>query len=251
MREQAKSSTQGSQRRSTRRTLSETRGQGLTQRAEAKVAGWAYLLYIVVAMSSMMLFARASAGRDVAEKLSTLNRMMGLARFTVLIDLLGPVCALVLAVTLYRLVKAVDPTFALLAMVFRVGEGLLAAFPILDKLELMQLARAPAAGVGRTVNDLWLGSELLHRPDNGFGEFCFVVGGFLFASLFLRGRLIPQWLAWIGVITIGVQAIFVPLQIASMVPGSMVNWLWFPILLYEVPLGVWLIVKGTGSRSGG
>lgn len=23
-----------------------------------------------------------------------------------------------------------------------------------------------------------------------------------------------------------------------------VNWLWFPILLYEVPLGLWLIVKG-------
>jgi hypothetical protein len=58
----------------------------------------------------------------------------------------------------------------------------------------------------------------------------------LFAYLFLRGRLIPRWLAWIGVITIGVQLICVPLQIATVVPGSIVNWLWFPILLYEVPL---------------
>jgi hypothetical protein len=144
-------------------------------------------------------------------------------------------------------VKAVGPTLALLAMLFRLGEGLLGSLPLLGKLELMQLATTRAVGAANGFGDLSLGNEILHRPGNGLSEFCFVVGGFLFAYLFLRGRLIPRWLAWIGVVTIGAQLICIPLHIATMVPGSIVNWLWFPILLYEVPLGIWLIVKGTES----
>ncbi len=197
-------------------------------------------------MSSGVLFGKATAGADTSQTLSTLARMIWTARATVLLDLLQPVCALVLAVTLYRLVRAVNPTLALLAMLFRLGEGLLAALPILGKLELIQLATAPVAGP-RSAFDLALGNELLHRPDEGLSQFCFVVGGFLFACLFLRGRLIPRWLAWTGVVTIGAQLICVPLHIATMIPGSIVNWMWFPILLYEVPLGIWLIAKGTTS----
>jgi hypothetical protein len=70
----------------------------------------------------------------------------------------------------------------------------------------------------------------------------------MFACLFLRGRLIPRWLAWTGVVTIGVQLICVPLHIAMIVPGSVVNLLWMPILLYEIPLGVCLIARGTKTR---
>ena len=51
-------------------------------------------------------------------------------------------------------------------------------------------------------NALAFGNELLNRPDDGFSQLCFVLGGFLFAVLFLQGRLTPRWLAWIGVTTI-------------------------------------------------
>ena len=220
----------------------------MTIRTEGKIAGVAYLSYIIFAMSSAVLSGRTTAGTDVLETLSTVNRMIGTARFTVLLDLLQIVCALVLAVTLYQLVKVVDPTVALLAMLFRLGEGLLGFFPLLDKLELMQLATTPAIGVASAPSDPALIREILHRPNNGFSEFCFVVGGFLFAYLFLRGRFLPRWLAWVGVITIGVQLICVPLSIATIVPRSIVNELWFPILLYEVPLGIWLIARGVEGR---
>jgi len=212
------------------------------------MAGYAYLCYIVFAMSSSILFAKATAGDDVLQTLSTLARMIGTARVTVLMDLLQPVCALVLAVTLYQLVKQVNPTLALLAMLFRLGEGLLGFLPLLNKLQLMRLATTAAGGSANAAGYLQLANDLLHRPDAVFSEFCFVVGGFLFAYLFLRGRLIPRWLAWIGVITIGAQLICVPLHIAGIIPGLIVNFVWFPILLYEVPLGIWLIVKGVKTR---
>ena len=216
----------------------------MTNRTDGKIAGGTYLAYIVFAMSSAVLSGRTTAGSDAAQKLATLSHMIGIARVTVLLDVLQIVCAVVLAATLYRLVKAVNPTIALLAMLFRLGEGLLGFFPLLDKLELMQVATAPVTG---ELTSPAVIHQILNRPDNGFGEFCFVVGGFLFACLFLRGGLVPRWLAWVGVITIGAQLIAVPLHIATMIPGRIVNWLWFPILLYEVPLGIWLIAKGTVS----
>ncbi len=217
----------------------------MTARWEPKAAGAAYLGYIVFTMSSSILYGRATAGNNVSETLVTLGHMAATARITVLLDLLQIVCALVLAATLFQLVRAVSPTLALLAMVFRVGEGLLGALPLLSKLEVIQMAATTTVG---KVGSLAIADELLNRPDVGFSEFCFVVGGFIFACLFLRGRLIPTWLAWIGVVTIGVQMICVPLHIAGMVPGSVVEQLWLPILLYEIPLGFWLLVKGVERR---
>ena len=218
----------------------------MTQRTEARYAGIAYLSYIVFAMSSTILSAMTTAGEDTAQKLSTLARMMLAARVTVLLDLLQMVCALVLAVTLYRLSKHVDPAIALLALAFRVGEGL-SSLPLLGKLELMRLATTHAAGTADPSSYLAGANEIFKRPDEVFGEFFFVVGGLLFAWLFLTGKLIPRWLAWTGVITIGIQTVCVPLHIASILPGSIVNWLWFPILFYEIPLGFWLLLKGVNQ----
>lgn len=175
------------------------------------------------------------------QRLSGLSQMIFQVRVTVLLDLLQVVCALVLAVTLYRLTKVVDPTLALLAMMFRVGEGLIGSSSIVGKLEIMRLAMnssMDAAGIQL------FGNYIFNRPDELFSEFCFVVGGLIFAYLFLRGRLIPTLLAWIGVIAIGIQTVCVPLHTAGFIGRSTVDMLWLLILAYEIPLGFWLIIKG-------
>ena len=216
----------------------------MTQRAEGRLAGYAYLAYIVFAMSAAMLSSKTTAGVDTSHMLSTLHSTIALAQVTVLFDLLQIVCAIVLAVTLYRLTRTVDVTLALLAMAFRFGEGLAGFLPLLGKLELMKLATASNPLCASSGKCLAIAGEIFNRPDDLFGQFCFVVGGFLFAYLFLAGRLIPRWMAWTGVITIGLQLVCVPLYVATLLPGKVVNWLWFPILLYEVPLGIWLIRRG-------
>ncbi len=216
----------------------------MTQRAEGKLAGYAYLAYIVFAMSAAVLSGKTTAGADISHMLSTLRSHMALAQVTVLLDLLQIVCAVVLAVTLYRLSRTVDTTLALLAMAFRFGEGVAGFMPLLGKLELMKLATASNPLCANSAGCLAIAGEIFNRPDDRFGQFCFVVGGFLFAYLLLVGRLIPRWMAWTGVITIGLQLVCVPLYVATLLPGRVVNWLWFPILLYEVPLGIWLIRRG-------
>lgn len=221
----------------------------MTLRAEGKLAGYAYLAYIVFAMSAAILSNKTTAGADTSQMLSTLRNTIAIAQVTVLLDLLQIVCAIVLAVTLYRLSRTVDATLALLAMAFRLGEGLAGFLPLLGKLQLMKLATASDPLCASSPGCLAIAGEIYKRPDDLFGQFCFVVGGFLFAYLLLKGRLIPRWMAWTGVITIGLQLVCVPLYVATILPGRVVNWLWFPILLYEVPLGIWLIWRGVGATA--
>lgn len=153
----------------------------MTQRAEAKLAGYAYLVYVVFAMSAAVLSGKTTAGADTSHMLATLRSTIATAQVTVLLDLLQIVCAVVLAVTLYRLSRTVDATLALLAMAFRFGEGLAGFVPLLGKLELMKLATASNPSCASNAVCLVIASEVYNRPDDLFGQFCFVVGGFLFA----------------------------------------------------------------------
>ncbi len=45
----------------------------MTQRAEGKLAGYAYLAYIVFAMSAAILSGKTTAGADTSHMLSTLR----------------------------------------------------------------------------------------------------------------------------------------------------------------------------------
>jgi len=87
----------------------------------------------------------------------------------------------------------------------------------------------------------------------GHGEIYFAVGSTIFSWLLLRGRLIPDALAWLGVIASLLLVMLLPLQIAGFFGGprnwsSPVTWaVWLPMLVFELTLGVWLITKGVAS----
>lgn len=214
----------------------------MTLRNDARLAGVLYISYIGLNISSAILLGRAAGGADIAQRLAHIQQMTAEVRVTLLLDLLQILCAVGLAATLYRLTSGVDQTVAMIAMLFRAGEGLLGTSYIGGQVELLRLA---AAAPDHAASAALFGNYIFNRPDMEFTEFCFVVGGFLFAYLFLRGRLIPSSLAWIGVISIGAQALCVPLQIAGFLQEPVVDWIWLLIMFYEIPLGLWLIARGT------
>lgn len=125
---------------------------------------------------------------------------------------LTALCALVLGVTLYSLTRDVDRDIALLALGCRIVEA------------------AP-----------------------GEGTFFFAVGSTLFAWLLLRGRLVPLPLGWLGfVASLLLVAVLTVQQTGAL--GGPANWsstatwvAWLPMLVYEVALGLWLIVRGVAA----
>jgi hypothetical protein len=55
--------------------------------------------------------------------------------------------------------------------------------------------------------------------------------------------MIPAALARIGVVASVILVVGLPLQLAGMLGGAMAQLMWMPMLAFEVPGGVWLMVK--------
>jgi hypothetical protein len=81
----------------------------------------------------------------------------------------------------------------------------------------------------------------------GISAAFFAVGSTLFSWLLLRGRMIPVPMAWLGVVASVLLVVGLPLQFFGLIKGP-VGWLmWMPMLAFEVPLGVWLLIKGVAT----
>ena len=72
----------------------------------------------------------------------------------------------------------------------------------------------------------------------------FAVGSTMFSYLMLRGRMIPAALAWLGVAASVLLVVCLPLQAGGFLSGSFTSIMWIPMAAFEVPLGLWLLVKG-------
>ena len=87
----------------------------------------------------------------------------------------------------------------------------------------------------------------------GEGAIYFAVGSLLFSWLLLRGQMIPIALARLGVVGSGLLVVIIPLQRTVLAGGgpnwaSMMTWfMWLPMLVFELTLAVWFIVKGVAA----
>jgi NADH:ubiquinone oxidoreductase subunit K len=56
--------------------------------------------------------------------------------------------------------------------------------------------------------------------------------------------MIPVALAWLGVLASVLLVVALPLQLAGLLRGPVTQLMWIPMAAFEIPLGLWLIVKG-------
>jgi hypothetical protein len=215
----------------------------MTRTTNARVAGFTFLFYIAAGISSMVLFGRATSGEGVAAKLAGIAQHVPDVGITVVLDVLQCFSALVLAVTLYAITRDQDADLAMLALTCRVGEGLIGAIGIPSTLGLLWLATAVGASAPDPAAAHVLGAFLL-RGNVALSATFFAVGSTLFSYLFLRGRMIPIPLAWLGVLASVLLVVCLPLQLAGFLRGPVTSLMWLPMLAFEVPLALWLLIKG-------
>jgi hypothetical protein len=221
----------------------------VTRTTNSRVAGFAFLFYIVVGISSMMLGSGATAGDTVAARLASVAAHAPQIRSTIILNLLANISALVLAVTLYGLTRDEDNELAVFAMICRVCEGLSGAVTLHDSVALLKLAALP------TSDAVLANASVLFMPDApmGIGATFFAVGSTIFSYLLLRGRMVPLAIAWLGVLSSALLVVLLPLQFIGVVSGIVTSFLvmWMPALVFELTLAGWLLVKGAappGSR---
>jgi Domain of unknown function (DUF4386) len=218
----------------------------MTRRTNARVAGFTFLIYIAVALTGMVLSSRAASGEGTAAKLARIAQHASDMRVAIVLELLSCFCALVLAVTLYSITRDQDPDLALLASICRVAEGVIGAVSLPRTLERLWLATAAGADAPDPAAANALGAFLLKLPswDSDIAATFFAVGSTLFAYLLLRGRIVPVALAWLGVLASILVVVCLPLQLVGILSGPIVKLMWIPMLAFEVPLGLWLLIKG-------
>lgn len=215
----------------------------MTRTTAARTAGVTFLVYIAVSIAGMVLYGRATGGETVTAKLASIAQHATEIGIVVLLALLGCVAALVLAVTLYALTRAQDPDLAMLALTCRVAEGVISAISIPGTLALLWLATATGANAPDAAAVHVLAAHLL-KGDMALSGSFFAVGSILFCTLFLRGRMIPRVLAWLGVIASLLLVVTLPVQLAGFLSGPITSLIWVPMIVFEVVFALWLLIKG-------
>lgn len=213
----------------------------MTRTSNARLAGFAFFFYIAVGVPAMVLMTRATSGDGIAAKLASVAQHVGDVRLAMVLSLLGSCSALVLAVTLYAVTREQDADLAMLGMVCRLTEGVTGAVSLTSTLGLLGLvanhAGAPDAATQTLGAFLLDGSPIVAATFFAFGSTCFTY-------LLLRGRMIPVGLGWLGLAASVLLAVALPLQLGGLLHGPATRLVWFPMLAFEVPLGLWLLIKG-------
>ena len=221
----------------------------MTRTTNARIAGFTYLFYIAVGISSMVLMNRATSGEGTAARLARIAEHASDVRITILLELLQCFSALVLAVALYGITRDEDHELAMLALACRVGEGVIGSFGIPKELGLLWLATAGAgAGAPDIATANTLGAFLLvPDPNPPIGAIFFAVGSTIFSYLLLRGRMVPVSLALLGVFSSALLGVGLPLQLAGFFTGPLTGYQWLPAFIFEVVLALWLLIKGVAA----
>jgi hypothetical protein len=218
----------------------------LTSAANSRLAGWMFLIYIAAGIASLVLFNLAIAGaNNDAEKVALLAQSRTLVPLSILLALVNFVNAVVLGVTLYGLTRYTDRELALLGMSFRLAEGFVGLVGTALTVSIVRLAAVADAGPDAAAS-LAAAARMLPLGDvsTTLAAICFAFGSTVFAALFLGARSIPVTLAWLGVVASVLLVVVLPLRLVNYVRGPVTYYVWLPMLIFEVWLALYLIVKG-------
>jgi hypothetical protein len=215
----------------------------------ARVAGFIYLFAMALALfSQSFVLGKIVVSGDAAATAGNILAFEGLYRLGIAVDVVTFVSDVVIAWAFYELLKSVDSSLALLGAFLRVADAAILAVVTLNGVMSLRLLN----GVGYV--QVFEQSQLqalarLSLSARGLGfyiGFVFLgLGSAVFAYLLFKSRYVPRALPAWGMfssllLALGSLAVILfPWFEANASMAYMV-----PMFFYEVPLGLWFLVKG-------
>lgn len=217
----------------------------------ARVAGFTFLFYIAVGIGGVITCNLATSGSTTADRLTSVAAHPVSVTLSFICLLLTILCALILGITLFALTRQQDLDLARFAMSCRFLEAAINAFPAIALLALISLATgnetaSAEASTRDAIASLLLKVQGWSTPTSAT---MFAIGSAIYCALFLRGRLAPAWLMRLGLIASILLIVVEPLEAARVVGGLIAAIVWLPMLAFEAPFGIWLLVTGAESRA--
>jgi len=173
----------------------------------------------------------------------------------VLIGVLGMLTltasVVMIPIMMFPILKKHSESLALGYVVARIFEGFFDTIMAISDLSLLTLSReyvnavAPVASYFQTSGALILAEDAW---SNILENFPYCLGALMFYYLLYKSKLVPRWLSVWGLVGATLFLATVPFRMFGLIPPSTVV-LVVPLLLNEMVLAVWLIVKGFNSSA--
>ncbi len=212
-------------------------------RTNARITGILLILGTVPVIAAMLLWGQAFSSPDLLSAVASSRVQTVLFAFAIMV--MGLACAGI-GISLYPVLKRHNEGLAVAAMGLRLMEGTLQVASAIGYFALLALAQE-FVKAGSPPNSFYQPAAAAINAVNNWASNVYVPGmclaALIYYSIFYRTRLIPRWLSLWGLVGI-------PLMLLSSLLGMLcdtspvVFLLNMPILLQELVLAVWLIVKG-------
>ena len=236
-------------------------GTSFSARQNAAIAGAAYL--VTSATSFWNLYASYRlVGVDAAHTAANIIAHTGQIRLMMIFDIVTCGGCVVLNAALYELLAPVQRSLARLAALWRIAESGVYAATTANAAVALSLLTVPAYAKVFSPDQLYVLARLM-RSGQAFGFSIAMVflalGSSIYMYLFLRSGYIPRTLAATGMALSIVSVpgfllrLIAPSSLAPIVAAARgwplpvlvaVTIIALPLVLFEVNLGLWLLIRG-------
>ena len=235
----------------------ENTGANKTQRTYARLAGFVLLGVIIAALGSGFILSHVAGSGTFAETTRRIAASERLYRLALSIGVLASLGSVLLAFALYATLKPVNSLLAQLAMIFSVGDSILALVVRMCgfvRLHLYLSAQRVVGGpdTAQALSDL---VRSIAGITENIGGISFGIGLLLFFYLFFKSRYLPRILSALGV---SASAIWTALYFANLVfpeQHAVFQYICWPLMaVAEVTTGFYLMLfavktQGRGDQS--
>jgi hypothetical protein len=208
------------------------------------------VLFITALVSSMLSGVFSGSTND-PDYLTAVSANENKVLIGVLFQLILTASVVAIPITMYPILKKHNESLALGYVGARIFEGFFDIVIAMSMLLLLTLSRefveagAPVASYFQTSGALLLA---LRDWSSVLENFPYCLGALIFYYLLYRSKLIPRWLSGWGLFGAALFLATVPFRMFGLIPPSTLV-LAVPLILNELVLAIWLIVKGFNSSA--
>jgi hypothetical protein len=222
-----------------------------TQIRYARLAGFMYLFIMAAYLLRAFIASRFEVPGNLVE---TAHRIKGaelVYRIGLSLGILETLCAVLLAMGLYVVVKPINNNLALLALIFELVYVAVGGVFSMIGFVFLKLRMGPDSAGALDERQLSIFADLHSSASSvGVNGCCIIygAGSILFFYLFLKSNYIPRFLAALGLLA----SVLVPITgfvfLIFPQPSQMLLLGWVPIFAAELSVGLWLLVKGVNLK---
>lgn len=210
----------------------------------ARIVGALFLIAMVTSLAGGLWLESLITAPDYLTSVSTNETQIAIC---VLLELINGIAVVGIAVMLFPIFRRRDEALALGYVAFRIIEAVIIIAAVVSPLALISLSQEyVAAGAPDASRFEALGSSLLATREIWAGQLLgifFCVAALLLYYLLFRTKLVPRWLSGWGFVAVALVLAWNILELVG-ISISIGIVLALPMILNEIVLAIWLIVKG-------